>query len=213
MRLEGRITMRLRVRNAVKRFGDKKVLDGFSMDFPEKGMVCLFGPSGCGKTTLLSSIAGLSPLDGGAVEGNRGLKISCVFQEDRLLPWLSARENIAAVFRSRGDGLAQADRWLRRVGLEGAEGKLPGQLSGGMRRRVAIARSLAFGGDLFLLDEPFQRLDACTKKQVMELTGSEAEGRLGILVTHDAGEAEAMADVTYILDGPPLKIVAIRQKK
>lgn len=201
--------MPLQVNGAVKTYGSEKVLDGFNINFPEKGTVCLFGPSGCGKTTLLNCIAGLEKLDSGMVSGRGGLKFSCVFQEDRLLPWLSARENIAAVFHDRKTGLCHADEWLGKVGLGGEEAKRPCELSGGMCRRVAIARALAFGGDVFLLDEPFQRLDSKTRSRMIGLVKEKASESLCILVTHDEVERREMADIAYILEGPPLKTIDI----
>lgn len=205
--------MPLCVNGLEKTYGEKKVLDGFSLDFPEHGVACLFGPSGCGKTTLMNCMAGLTKPDAGTVSGAEGLKISCVFQEDRLLPWLSARENIAAVFRDKKEGGRAAGEWLNAFGLgEDAELK-PAELSGGMCRRVSLARALAFGGDFFLLDEPFQRLDARSRDNALALVERETRGRLAVLITHNIAEMEKMANVAYILDGPPLKIVDIVRKK
>jgi len=103
--------------------------------------------------------------------------------------------------------MPQALEWLRRVGLDGAQDKFPCELSGGMRRRVAIARALAFGGDLFLLDEPFQRLDSFSRIKIAALIQKTTAGKLKILVTHDREEADRFSDEICILNGIPLKIL------
>lgn len=198
---------KLEIINLTKTYKDKNILDRFSLTLPEKGTVCLYGPSGCGKTTLLNCIAGLEPYDSGVIAGVENRKIAYLFQENRLLPWISAAENIAAVLRgNEKQNREEARNWMRLVGLEGEEDKLPAQLSGGMKRRVAIARALAYGGDLFLLDEPFRGLDPESKEQMLSLIKHRTDDALKILVTHDKQEAEILADVTYILSGPPVKI-------
>ena len=202
--------MGLIVKDAHKRYAEKIVLDGFSLRFPDRGTVCLFGPSGCGKTTLLNCIAGLEALDSGEIARDGIRRISYLFQEDRLLPWACALKNVAAVLPGKGrENLRAASRWLRRAGLEGEDQqKLPAQLSGGMRRRVAIARSLAYGGDLFLLDEPFQALDEKAKLREIALFRAQAAKALTVFITHDRKEAGLMADVIYSLEGPPMRIVS-----
>ncbi|HPU59111.1 MAG TPA: ATP-binding cassette domain-containing protein, partial [Candidatus Avimonas sp.] len=134
--------------------GQKKVLDGFSFEFPEKGAVCLMGPSGCGKTTLLRILAGLERPQRGTVEGISGKKPSYVFQENRLLPWLTAVENVAVAAAGENKH-SEAESLLKRMGLAGSEHKYPKELSGGMKKRVSIARALAAKGDFLILDEPF----------------------------------------------------------
>ncbi len=205
--------MKLEIRNANKQFDGKIVLDVFSLQFPLNGVVCLFGPSGCGKTTLLNCIAGIEHLDSGEIAGTKGRKISCVFQEDRLLPWISANENITAVLRGNTEqNTADAAEWLSQVGLAGEGEKYPDELSGGMRQRVAIARALAYNGDLYLLDEPFHALDEKAKAEVIALIREKTPNALKILVTHDIQEAELLADITYYFSGPPLKIVQMITK-
>lgn len=200
--------MELEINNACKQFEDKTVLDHFSLKFPQSGVVCLFGPSGCGKTTLLNCIAGLEHLDSGDIAGAKGHKISYLFQEDRLLPWISANENVAAVLHgSAQQNAEEAARWLSLVGLSGEGEKRPDELSGGMRQRAAIARALAYGGELYLMDEPFRALDEETKQEIIALIREKTPNALKILVTHDAGEAELLADIIYDLSGPPVKIV------
>ncbi|MCI1964538.1 MAG: ATP-binding cassette domain-containing protein [Oscillospiraceae bacterium] len=198
--------MEIKVQNAVKSYGSIKVMDGLSLSFPSDGTACLFGPSGCGKSTLLNCMAGLETLDSGLISGVKNLQISYLFQEDRLLPWNTAAQNIAAVLQGK-DRMPRAEEWLRRVGLGGARQQYPCQLSGGMRRRVAIARALAFGGDLFLLDEPFQRLDAHSKNEIADLIEKTTAGKPKIMVTHDREEANRLSDIIYILDGIPIKIL------
>nr|WP_319488009.1 ABC transporter ATP-binding protein [uncultured Caproiciproducens sp.] len=202
------------IRNLTKNYGSKTVLDKLSIEFPPSGTACLLGPSGCGKTTLLNCIAGLESFDSGEVHGTDNLKVSYLFQEDRLLPWISARDNIAAVLQgSARHNAEEAVNWLRMVGLADSENKRPAELSGGMQRRVAIARALAFGGDLFLLDEPFQALDADCKEEMIALFEEKTADALKIIVTHDFQEAQMLADVIYILDGPPVKIIDTIIKK
>lgn len=198
--------MKIEIRGAVKSYGDLKVLDGLSLSLPSSGTVCFFGPSGCGKSTLLNCIAGLESLDFGQISGTKDKRISYLFQEDRLLPWNTAVQNIAAVLPGK-NGTTQALDWLRLVGLDGVEHQYPCQLSGGMRRRVAIARALAYGGDIYLLDEPFQRLDAKNKDRVADFIEEETTGKLKILVTHDKHVAQRLSDIVYILDGLPLRIM------
>lgn len=205
--------MKLEIRNASKQFDGKIVLDDFSLQFPQNGVVCLFGPSGCGKTTLLNCISGIEHLDSGEITGTKGYKISCVFQEDRLLPWISANENITAVLHGNTEqNAADAAEWLSQVGLAGEGEKHPDELSGGMRQRVAIARALAYNGDLYLLDEPFHALDEKAKAEVIKLIREKTPAALKILVTHDIQEAELLADITYYFSGPPLKIVQMITK-
>mgnify|MGYP001117249310 CR=1 FL=1 len=139
-----------------KRFGSETIVDQLDWSLPASGTLCLFGPSGCGKTTLLHLLAGIHVPDAGRITGLAERTVSVVFQEPRLLPWLSALHNITAAMHSHQDtGVRREETardWLAQLGLDGAEDKLPDELSGGMRQRVAIARALAYGGDLVLLD-------------------------------------------------------------
>ncbi|GHU71401.1 sulfate transporter [Clostridia bacterium] len=171
---------------AVKRFDEKVVLDGFDWEIPFGSRVCLGGPSGVGKTTLLRILAGLDRLDSGSVIGLPGV-VSYQFQEDRLLPWYTARRNLSLI-------TDEPDVWLERVGLGGEGSHYPDELSGGMRRRLSLAKALATPAPLLLLDEPFKELDADSKARIMELVRGQSDGRRGwiILVTHDPRDAEAL---------------------
>ncbi len=205
--------MELQFKNICKSFGEKTVLRDFSLDFPESGTVCIFGPSGCGKTTLLNCVAGLVKPDSGEILGLQGKKTSCLFQEDRLLPWCTAQENVAAVLnKSEKQNAAEAAAWLERLGLSGEACQYPSNLSGGMRQRVAIARALAYGGDVFLMDEPFHALDEKTKAEVIALIQKKTTGALKLLVTHDDREAQVLADMIYVLSGPPLTVERVITK-
>ena len=129
------------VKNLCVAFGDKKVLDGFTMELPETGLTALAGPSGCGKTTLLRLLAGLQKPDGGNLEGIDPRETVLLFQENRLLPARKVREQITAVLPRQRRG--EADRWLALAELEGEGDSRVEELSGGMQRRLSLARALA----------------------------------------------------------------------
>ena len=137
-------------------FAEKTVLDGFSLAVPEQGITALSGPSGCGKTTLLRVVAGLQKPQAGTA--SLPGPVSLLFQEDRLLPWRTVGQHITDVLPKARRG--EVGRWLELVELAGEQARYPAQLSGGMGRRLALARCLACGGALLLLDEPFAGVDA-----------------------------------------------------
>jgi len=181
------------------RYGDKQVLDRFSLDIPADQITCLHGPSGSGKTTLLRILAGLVTPDSGAITGGPQKPVM-LFQEDRLLPHFTAAENIAAVLPHAQ--AAEALVWLDRVGLAQDANQRPGELSGGMCRRVALARALAYDGDFLLLDEPFTGLDMALTEQMAVLIRE--TGLPALVVTHSLAEIELLGGRLLAVDGPPL---------
>lgn len=199
--------MSISLTNLSLQYGKQKVLNNFSLELPSQGFICLQGPSGCGKSTLLSILAGLSKADAGTVSGIFPRQISMMFQEYRLFPWLTALQNVAIVHRS---GEIQShfspEQWLEKVGLKNDMRKYPAELSGGMCRRVALARSLYYGGDILLLDEPFQGLDLETKKEMYSLLKEYNAFSLTVMITHDISEAYALADEILYFSGPPLTL-------
>ena len=181
--------MRIELQNLSFSYGEKPIFRDFSLVLPEKGILAVTGPSGCGKTTLLRLLCRLLTPDSGKILFPKPFRPSYIFQEDRLLPWSSARENLDLV---TGDP-AVSEEWLTRVGLDGWGETKPAELSGGMRRRVAIARALAYPGNLLLMDEPLKGLDHALKARSMELLTEKCREIPGVLVTHDREEAEALA--------------------
>lgn len=208
----------IRLEHLYKRYpspqgGGRTVLEDFSLELPERGAVCFFGPSGCGKTTLLHILAGLTRPDAGTVTGLEGKRLSMVFQEDRLLPWLTAAQNVALALPGTGalpkrEELDAARSLLDQLGLAEAAELKPDQLSGGMQRRVAIARAFAHQGEVLVLDEPFKGLDGAVKDRVIRQTARMKEKALILFVTHDLPEAQALADRILRFSGPPLALEA-----
>lgn len=181
-------------------YGDKVILKDFSLDLPDTGITALAGPSGCGKTTLMRLLAGLEAPQSGTLEAPQGRDTAFLFQENRLLPGLAAGDQIRVVLPRGEDPLP----WLAAVGLGDEASTLPDALSGGMQRRVALARCLAYGRDkkLLLLDEPFTGIDPERTVSLMEFIRS-----LKVPVIYSAHDAQslALADRMVRLEGPPLK--------
>lgn len=186
------------IENLCKAYEGKPVLDHFSATLPAGSITGLMAPSGAGKTTLLRLLMGLETPDSGTITGLAGVRLSVVFQEDRLCDNLSAVSNIRLV--NPALSVQEVERALERIGLSGALWQPARVLSGGMRRRVAILRALLAEYGFLLLDEPFKGLDKTTKETVMADTRQRIRGRTVLFVTHDASELEALgADQTLSL--------------
>lgn len=186
------------------RYGDKQVLQHFSLKLEPGQTTCLLGPSGIGKTTVLNLLAGLEAPTQGVIEG-KPYTVSCLFQDLRLLPWRSAAGNISFVLKGHvtPDVLEnRTEAMLRLVELWEERSSHPQQLSGGMRQRVALARALAVPADLLLLDEPFKGLDIALRARIIQRCRAlwQSEGATVLLVTHDPEEARALGATAFQLD-------------
>ena len=182
-------------------YGEKRVLEDFSLTLPLEGVTVLSGPSGCGKTTLMRCIAGLERPQGGTVAGLSPRETAFLFQEDRLFPWRTAEQHILDVLPKARRG--EADRWLALAGLEGERAAYPAALSGGMKRRLALVRALALGGGLYLLDEPFTGVDG---ERIRALIAALKELGTPVLLSSHEALVRSLADRVVCLDAPPLTI-------
>ena len=221
----GERPVKLAVRGLVKRFpsrgGDTLALDGVDLEVPAGGFVSLVGTSGCGKSTLLNIVAGLEAPTGGTVTVDGDLVVGpgpdrgVVFQAYSLFPWRTVAENVAFGLECLRVGRAERRRrvaeMLGVVGLTEFAGRLPRELSGGMRQRVAIARALVSEPDLLLLDEPFGALDLQTRqslhvflRQVWQRTGATV-----LMVTHDVGEAVYLSERVVVLTQRPGRVADV----
>lgn len=180
-------------------YGDKIVLDNFSLSLPLEGITALKGPSGCGKTTLLRLMAGLEETERGTITGIRPEETAFLFQENRLLPWRSVEQHLTDVMPHPDPN--RAKQLLALVELEGEETRLPAQLSGGMGRRLALGRALALESKLLLLDEPFAGVDPERAERILRRL--KAVGTPILLVSHEE-RITALADRIVELDGIPL---------
>jgi NitT/TauT family transport system ATP-binding protein len=201
--------------------GLRPAVEGVDLAVRPGEIVTLVGPSGCGKSTLLNMAAGLfAPTRGtvryrGAEVTGLNHSVGYMTQQDHLLPWRSTLDNVALPLELAGEArerrLARAQDLLRLVGLEGFERHYPSQLSGGMRKRCALARLLAYDPETLLLDEPFGALDAqlrlALQAEVLRIVRS--LGKTVLFVTHDLDEAIAMADRCAVFHGRPGRIVEV----
>lgn len=196
-----------------KRFGEAGplVLDDINLRIEPGEFVCLLGASGCGKSTLLNIIAGLESPSTGSVAVASG-KVAVMFQDAALFPWLSARRNVELALRLRGvrreRRRSEALELLDLVNLADAADKRPHELSGGMRQRVALARSLAQDRPVLLMDEPFAALDAITRDllhEELELVWRRT-GRTIVFVTHNVREAARLGQRVLLMSSRPGRI-------
>ena len=213
---------RLEIKNLTQTFAQKstrlQVLDDLNFAVDKGQFVALLGPSGCGKSTLFNIISGLTVpdtgeiyLNGKRIYGNTG-DFAYMQQKDLLLPWRTVLKNVLIGPEIRGEPLdtakVEAQARLVQLGLSGFENSYPMQLSGGMRQRVALVRTLLFRKEVLLLDEPFGALDAMTRSVMQSiLLNIWAEGRQTVLlITHDVEEALLLADKIYILTARPASL-------
>jgi NitT/TauT family transport system ATP-binding protein len=204
----------LRVADLTLAYSAEPILEGVDLEVETGRFATLIGPSGSGKTSILRAITGLQkPRSGRIALDAPATAIGFLFQDDALLPWRTARQNVALGLRIRGaseqEARAKADDWLAKLGLRGLGERFPRQLSGGQRKRVAIAQVLALEPRLLLMDEPFASLDAIVRTRItQELMGWVERERLTVLlVTHDLEEAISMSDVVHVLSqGPRARI-------
>lgn len=166
---------------------ERAVLREFSLEVPSGGRVCLTGASGQGKTTALRLLMGLERPWSGTVTLPEGIRLAAVFQEDRLLPWKTVLEN-AALF----GGQEAARHWLTAVGLDECQDALPETLSGGMRRRAALARALAHPFDVLVLDEALTGLDEAARERCLAAIDAAVGPRTLVMACHERREAEAL---------------------
>ena len=180
--------------NLSKSFENKLALDDFNISFPAGKVTALMGPSGQGKTTLARIISSLETADGGKVNFSERSKISFLFQEDRLLPWLNIYDNIALA-QGGAECSARIRALAEHLEIEDMLWQLPAALSGGMKHRAALARTFIADSNLLILDEPFRGLDEKLKGRIVNrLWEAETAGKTVILITHNPEDAEKLAD-------------------
>ena len=209
----------LNISGLSKRFGDLAVFENFDLTLPPNGFSVLIGPSGCGKSTLFNVLTGVVAGDGGNIMWcgktvSHLREISAYMQQkDMLLPWFSLLDNALLPARIAGADLADSGHralsLLKRLGLNGFETYLPGEISGGMRQRCALVRTLMFERPLVLLDEPLSALDAITRRNLQSLLFMlQDEFQKSILmITHDIDEALRLADDILVLSGRPMRVL------
>ena len=195
--------------------GEIEALKDISFEIKQGEFVCLIGPSGCGKSTLLSIVAGLIEPTGGSIEIKSGGSVGYMLQKDCLFPWRTIRQNVLLGPDIKGRVTAgdesYADNLLKTYGLWDFRDAWPTQLSGGMRQRAALIRTLVTRPELLLLDEPFSALDYQTRLAVSDDIRSiiAREGKTALMVTHDISEAVSMSDRVIVLTRRPGRIKSI----
>lgn len=203
--------MTFNIKNINKTYGNKVIFRDFEIDFYRDKVNCIIGKSGCGKTTLLNIISGVTKSDIEDFETLERFKLSYIFQEDRLIQWLTVEENIKLIGKKYYDESvidSVCDKYLELVGIGEYKKYYPQMLSGGIRQRVNIARAFICPSKVIIMDEPFKSIDAKNKKMIIERLKEifKKEKRTAIFVTHDIEEALLLADKIFILGDSPVNI-------
>lgn len=201
------------LKNVYKAYGSNTVMENFSCEIKKNKITVFFGNSGCGKTTLTRLLLTLEKPDSGKVI-MPNVKKSVLFQEDRLLEWLTVSENLSCVLDRNDSGLKEkVNAVLERVELLEYKDSYPNELSGGMKRRLSLARALIYDGDIVILDEPFKGFDSQLKERILPyILKLKESGKTVIMITHDINEANALADEIYFMKGTPLEIVSVEYR-
>jgi NitT/TauT family transport system ATP-binding protein len=200
------------IKNLYKKFGNIMLFRDFSISFRGGTITCILGPSGCGKTTLLNIIGNIIDPDSGQLSGFSNKSISYIFQDPRLLPWKTVRENIEFVI-GKGRQAEQrkkiSEQLIKLMELEKFSDYYPSGLSGGMRQRVSIARAFAYPSDIILMDEPLKGLDIKLKLNLIRIFSRmwQTDKRTVIFVTHDVDEALLLGNDILVMSPPPVKII------
>lgn len=201
----------IKISNLYKRYDNKVIFEDFSLTLDDKKINCILGESGIGKSTLLNILAAIENYEEGNIEGDSLESISYVFQDDKLIPYLTVKSNLELFLYNYYDkehGLKEMDRILKMLNILEVKNKYPRELSGGIKQRVNIARALLKPSKLILLDEPFKSLDYKTKyciiKEMKKIL--EQQNRMVIFVTHDVDEAIAMEGRIIVFSDNPIII-------
>lgn len=204
------------INDLCKQYNNKYLYKNFNITFQQRQITGILGPSGCGKTTLLRMVAGLESYEKGIISGMENEKVAIIFQEDRLIPWLSVYDNIKFVLKSYMETKEMEEKIqeiLKLLRLWEYKDYLPNELSGGMQRRVAMGRAFVYESTCILMDEPFKGLDYALKDKLIEDLKElwQAYPKTILFVTHDYEEAKKMAHVIYTLEGSPVTYKAIKE--
>lgn len=201
----------IRIENINKRYDDNIIFENFKIDFYENKINCILGKSGCGKTTLLNIISGVIQNDTKDFKGIENLGISYIFQDDRLIEWLTVEDNIKLVIKKHYNEKEineLCDKYLKLVGIYEYKNYYPQRLSGGIRQRVNIARAFIYPSKIIIMDEPFKSIDIKNKMIIMDNFKEilQKDNRTVLFVTHDIEEAIYLGDSGVILGDRPVKI-------
>ncbi len=202
----------IKLKNVNKSFGFLQVLNDISFEIKQNQILCIVGPSGCGKSTILNLLSGIYVPDNGEISQLNNLGLSYVFQNPRLLPWRTIKENMKFVLEDKfekDECLKRVDYWLKAVELSDYGNLYPKQLSGGMKQRAALARAFCVSGNLLLMDEPFKGLDEPLRLRMIKLVFElwKKEPKSIIFVTHDIREAILLGHSIVVLTEKPTKVI------
>ncbi|MEG2194681.1 MAG: ABC transporter ATP-binding protein [Terrisporobacter sp.] len=206
------------IKNLNKRYNNKVIFQNFHIDFYKNQVNCIIGKSGCGKSTLLNIISGIIESDDEDFNTIEKEGLSYIFQDDRLIDWLTVKENISLVVNKIYNKTEVEDlcnKYLDLVGIKEYKNYYPQMLSGGLRQRVNIARSLIYPSKVIIMDEPFKSIDVINKEIIMNNLKEilHKENRTVLFVTHDIEEALILSDKIYVLGNSPVEIKKVFNNK
>lgn len=209
--------MKISIRNLNKSYGNEEIFKNFNLDLYDDKVNCIIGKSGCGKSTLLNIIAGLIEVQSGEIQGISLKDISYIFQEDRLIEWLTVKENLGLALKKYYHSSIideKIDELLELVGISDIKNKYPSSLSGGMKQRVNIARAFGKPSKVILMDEPFKSLDYKLKYTIIDEFKNllNKEKRMVILVTHDLEESIYFQGNILVFSNKPVEVKGIFNK-